>query len=253
MLITQVRNATILISYKENLILVDPMLANKGMLPRLRYIGSNVRNPTVELPETFHQQKGQITHALITHCQKGHFDHLDSAGRKFLRRKNIATFATQKDAKYLESKGIKSWPLEKEDKFFDGSIRQIPAQHVRGFLYPFLEHGVGYFIKLPNQPSLYLMGDTVLTPRIIEFIKKEQPDYIVAPTGIAQFDIGSPLLLPKKDIKKLIEISTGTIIANHMDALDHCRLSRRELKELLGNEASKRFIIPEDGESIKLN
>ncbi|POB15146.1 hypothetical protein [Halobacteriovorax sp. DA5] len=97
------------------------------------------------------------------------------------------------------------------------------------------------------------MGDTVLTPRIIEFIKQEQPDYIVAPTGIAQFDIGSPLLLPKKDIKKLIEISTGSIIANHMDALDHCRLSRRELKELLGKEASKRFIIPEDGETIKLN
>ncbi|WP_412471627.1 MULTISPECIES: MBL fold metallo-hydrolase [unclassified Halobacteriovorax] len=253
MLITQVRNATILISYKENLILVDPMLANKGMLPRLRFFGSSVKNPTVELPETFHQQKGQITHALITHCQKGHFDHLDSAGRKFLRRKNIATFATQKDAKYLESKGIRSWPLEKKDKFFDGSIRQIPAKHVRGFLYPFLEHGVGYFIKLPNQPSLYLMGDTVLTPRIIEFIKQEQPDYIVAPTGVAQFDIGSPLLLPKKDIKKLIEISTGTIIANHMDALDHCRLSRRELKELIGKEASKRVIIPEDGETIKLN
>ncbi|KKK66625.1 hypothetical protein LCGC14_2962210, partial [marine sediment metagenome] len=58
-----------------------------------------------------------------------------------------------------------------------------------------MEHGVGYFIKLENEATLYLMGDTILTNEIREFIKKNQPDYIVAPTGKAQFDIGAPLLL----------------------------------------------------------
>lgn len=251
--ITQMRNATIIIKYKDNQILVDPMLSAQGTLPKLRFVDSNKKNPLVDLPKEFFERKSEITHALITHCQKGHFDHLDSAGRKFLRDSNIETFSTLHDENYLRDKGINVRPLQKKDSFFDGTISQIRARHVLGFLTPFLEHGVGYFIELPNTPSLYLMGDTILTEEIRNFIKEEQPDYIVAPTGIAKFDIGSPLLLPEEDIKDLLEISHGKIIANHMDALDHCRMSRASLVtflESLGHQ--DRVIIPRDGETIIL-
>ncbi len=254
MKITQIRNATIVIEIQGISILVDPMLSKKSTLPKLRYYKSNYRNPLVKLPEAFHQLKDSIDYALITHCQKGHFDHLDRAGVHWLIKNKIPTFCTSHDSTYLQKKGIHTKVLkEKCSAFFKGTIQQIPAKHTRGWLTPFMEHGVGYYIKLENEPSLYLMGDTILTDEIRRFIRDNQPDYIVAPTGKAQFDIGAPLLLNEKEIIELASLSTGLIIANHMEALDHCRINRQDLTTILKDQnLSKRFMIPNDGETVNL-
>ncbi|WP_158971952.1 MBL fold metallo-hydrolase [Paraglaciecola sp. L3A3] len=254
MKITQIRNATIVIEVKGACILVDPMLSKKSTLPKLRYYKSNLRNPLVELPEAFYKLKARIDYALITHCQKGHFDHLDRAGVHWLKKNKITTFCTYHDSTYLNKKGIHTSVLkEKCGSFFDGTINQIPAKHTSGWLTPFMEHGVGYYIKLKNEPSLYLMGDTILTDEIRRFIRDNQPDYIVAPTGKAQFDIGAPLLLNETEIVELASISKGLIIGNHMEALDHCRISRKGLTAILkDHNLTKQFIIPNDGETVDL-
>ena len=87
MKITQIRNATILIEIvvegKKQGILVDPMFAPKGAIPSLKYATkSRRRNPLVELPSNMDELKTRVTCCLITHCQKGHFDHLDRAATK---------------------------------------------------------------------------------------------------------------------------------------------------------------------------
>ncbi len=254
MKITQIRNATLVLEIQASFILVDPMLAEKGSLPRLKFFKSSLRNPLVDLPANFEQISNNVNYALITHCQKGHFDHLDRAGKHWLRTKNITTFCTEHDAGYLSSKGLNVNVLKAQHDFFNGRIEQVKATHTRGWLTPFMEHGVGYYITIPGEPSLYLMGDTVMTDVIRDFIKSNQPDFIVAPTGKAQFDLGAPLLLDNSEIIELASISTGTIIANHMEALDHCRLNRQDLRNLLTTHGViERFIIPDDGETLKLN
>lgn len=254
MKITQIRNATLIIEFGEQKILVDPMLAAKATLPKLRYFRSDQRNPLVDLPAHFHQQQADITAALITHCQKGHFDHLDRAGVRWLVAHQVPTYCTPRDAAYLSKKRIATAALTHTcSPFFGGTITRIPATHTRGWLTPFMEHGTGYFIQLPHQPSLYLMGDTVLTDTIRQFIHHAQPDYIVAPTGKAQFDVGAPLLLDEKEIIELATLSQGIIIGNHMEALDHCRISRSTLANLLRqHQLSQRFFIPADGETLDL-
>ncbi|MDQ9090762.1 MBL fold metallo-hydrolase [Pseudoalteromonas haloplanktis] len=255
MKITQIRNATLIIEVTDKYILLDPMLAKKSALPRLRYYKNQQRNPLVELPNAFHQLENKIEYALITHCQKGHFDHLDLAGERWLRKNKVTTFCTKHDSLYLNKKGINIEVLkEKCSPFFNGTIEQVTAKHTTGWLTPFMEHGVGYFIKLEDEPTIYLMGDTILTDEIREFIKQNQPNYIVAPTGKAQLDIGAPLLLSEKDIIELASLSTGIIIANHMEALDHCRINRTGLNTLLSqHNLLTRFIIPNDGETLVLN
>ncbi len=254
MKITQIRNATLVMEIQGRHVLVDPMLAEKGSLPRLKFFKSRLRNPLVDLPSIFAKIMEKIDYALITHCQKGHFDHLDRAGKNWLRSKNITTFCTRHDAEYLSSKGLNVDVLEERHDFFNGRIEQVQATHTRGWLTPFMEHGVGYFITIPGEPSLYLMGDTVMTDVIRQFIKHNQPNYIVAPTGKAQFDLGAPLLLDESEIIELASISTGTIIANHMEALDHCRLNRQNLRNLLTNHrVMERFVIPDDGETLNLS
>jgi L-ascorbate metabolism protein UlaG (beta-lactamase superfamily) len=255
MKVTQIRNATIVIEAQNQKILVDPMLAKQSSLPKLRYFKSHRRNPLVELPNAFGLLESNIDYAMITHCQKGHFDHLDRAGVRWLRENNVTTFCTEHDQPYLNKKGIRTKALpKKSSSFLDGHIDLVPATHTTGWLTPFMEHGTGYFINLANEPSLYLMGDTVLTDTIREFVINNQPDYIVAPTGKAQFDIGAPLLLNEMEIIELAELSSGSIIANHMDALDHCRIGRLDLIELLNrHNLEQHFLIPKDGETLELN
>lgn len=251
----QIRNATALIEFDHGKMIIDPMLARKGTLPKLRYYKSDERNPLNELPDVFYRYKEKIDYALITHCQKGHFDHLDRAGVHWLAKHRIPTFCTPRDEKYLGKKQILTRVLtNKRSTFFGGSIERIPATHTRGWLSPFMEHGTGYFIQLPNEPSLYLMGDTVLTDSIRDFIQGVQPDYIIAPTGKAQFDIGAPLLLDENEIIELASLSTGRIICNHMGALDHCRIDHNSLASLLGKHAVEhRYIIPADGATVILS
>jgi len=254
MKITQIRNATLIIEIQGSYILLDPMLAKQSTLPKLRYYKSDQRNPLVELPGTFYELENQIEYALITHCQKGHFDHLDRAGIRWLLKNKITTFCTSHDYSYLKKRGVRTNVLkEKCSSFMGGTIEQIPAKHTSGWLTPFMEHGTGYFIKLTGEPSIYLMGDTILTDEIRTFVRENQPDYIVAPTGKAQFDIGAPLLLNEKEILELALLSSGIIIANHMEALDHCRINRKALASLLSKHGlMNHYIIPDDGETLEL-
>src|SRR3712207_1589867 len=81
MKITQLRNATAVVDIGPYRILVDPMLAPKGALPPLKLFDRRERNPVVDLPPVADALLASVTHCLITHCQKGHFDHLDRAGK----------------------------------------------------------------------------------------------------------------------------------------------------------------------------
>ena len=87
MKIQQLRNATIIVEFAQHRVLVDPMLAPQGALPPLRLFGARQRNPLVELPSGTRDELESVTHCLITHCQKGHFDHLDRAGTRWLRER----------------------------------------------------------------------------------------------------------------------------------------------------------------------
>lgn len=84
--IQQIRNATIILEFGPYRVLVDPMLAGQGTLPPLRLFGATQRNPLVALPASTAQALETVTHCLITHCQKGHFDHLDRAAKRWLRK-----------------------------------------------------------------------------------------------------------------------------------------------------------------------
>lgn len=256
MKITQLRNATIVIESGENVILVDPMFAPQAAIPSLKYFtGNNKRNPLVEMPEVTDELLNRVTHCLITHCQKGHFDHLDRAGTKWLRENNIPVFCSEQDANFLQKKGldIRTLSTKTTNSFLSGSIKLVPCLHGKGLVGKLMAHGFGFFIELENNPSLYITGDTVLTKVVKNFISDNQPAWIVLPAGGARFNLGGDIIMGKEEAFQAAEISQGKIIANHLEALDHCPVTRTALRE----EATKRrldgrFFVPDDGESIEL-
>lgn len=251
----QIRNATLVIELQDDVLLVDPMLADQGTLPSFNYVTSERRkNPLCELPSEFEALKPRVTAALISHCQRGHVDHLDPAGIAFLKEQEIPTYVSRRDFGYLRKKGLNVVSLEEAEGFLGGEVRLVPARHGRGLVSTFMEHGSGFYIQLPDEPSLYLMGDTVLTPEVEALILDEQPDYVVAHCGCAQLDMGQPILMSAAEILRVFELSKGVIVANHMDALDHCTISRADLKQLLQeNGLESRAIVLDDGDCAELS
>ena len=258
MKIHQIRNATILIEFGNVRLLVDPMLSDKGALPPLRLFRMRGRNPSVSLPHNAQELIDSATHCIITHCQRGHFDHLDGVAMKWLNSTQLPVYCTPRDASFLASKGINVVPLRRDDtrpqQFLGGTIQTIPCRHGRGVVGRFMEHGVGYFINIPAEPSLYLTGDTVLTDDVLEFVNQHSPVGIVAPAGGARFDIGDEIIMNARDMVTLARMGSATIIANHIEAISHCPASRADVRSVaLSAGLAEQIIAPEDGAMVSLS
>ena len=258
MKIQQIRNATIILELGPHRILVDPMLAPKGALPPLRVFSARQRNPLVELPDSAAQALESVTHCLITHCQKGHFDHLDRAAKRWLRERQTPLICTAHDAPYLAERGLNVQPLPDDhaapSPFLGGWIRTVRCTHGEGLIGRLMEHGVGYLIEIPGQPSLYLAGDTVLTPTVRDFVLQHQPRVSVVPAGGARFDVGNDVIMGVNDVLEFTRLSLGTVVANHLEAISHCPVTR----EGLANAATEagiahRLLIPVDGQVLDLS
>ncbi len=258
MRITQLRNATLIVHVGQYHILVDPMLAPMNALPPLRlFARKRLRNPTVDLPANAAAALAQVTHCLITHCQKGHFDHLDRAGKHWLRERQIGVICTPHDAAYLRQRGLNVQPLlaghATPQPFLGGTIQTVPCTHGLGLVGALMEHGVGYFVALPGEPSLYLSGDTILTDAVRGFVRQHQPDVCVVPAGGAHFDLGGDIIMGVHETIAFAQIATGRVIANHMEALSHCPVRRLDLRQAaLTAGLAYRMVVPEDGEMVDL-
>jgi L-ascorbate metabolism protein UlaG (beta-lactamase superfamily) len=253
--IQQIRNATIILQFGPYRVLVDPMLAAKGTLPPLRLFGATQRNPLVELPACTAKDLEAVTQCLITHCQKGHFDHLDGAAKRWLREKQIPVICTPHDAPYLAKRGLNVQALaqahDQPHSFLGGTIRSVRCTHGLGLVGKLMEHGVGYLIELPGEPSVYLSGDTVLTPTVCEFILRHQPQVSVVPAGGARFDVGGDIIMGIDETLEFTRLSHGTVVANHLEAISHCPTTRKALAEAAARAGvGGRLLIPEDGETL---
>ncbi|VXC07462.1 Beta-lactamase superfamily domain-containing protein [Flavobacterium sp. 9AF] len=242
------------IETEKEVILIDPMLGAQGFMPSFTLFRHKYKkNPTVALPHNAKSILEKITHCLITHQ---HPDHIDSSGVKFLIERNIPVTCSIKDEKAFKKRGLhvtqtlKYW--EKQD-FFDGTIEGIPAKHGYGFVSKIMGNVIGYFIQLPNQKTIYLSSDTVYTDSVDKVLKIYKPDISILACGTAQFDVFKQLIMNTEDILKFVKNSSGKVIANHMESINHCPLSRKELKKILiENNLTNKVFIPEDGEVIEI-
>lgn len=263
MKIHHLRNATLVIESKDKFILVDPMLGGKGSLPPFSFIRFKARkNPIVDLPENSSEILSKVTHILLTHTHTfglkalQHTDHLDEAGEKFIKKRNLPIFIGEHDRRYLENLdfnilgSVDHW---KTQEFLGGTITAIPALHGHGWNNKMMANGSGYIISLPDEPSIYISGDTVLTEDVKRALLEYKPEVTVVASGTAQVDLGPPILMTPSEVEEFIKLSPGRVICNHLEALNHCPTSRDDIKKLVDNlGVSQRVYIPNDGEVVDL-
>lgn len=263
MRIHHIRNATFIIDTGGYHILIDPMLSNKGKLPPFAYLRHKPRkNPIVPLPENVAQLLEKVSHCLITHSQKlgikalQHTDHLDHRGEAFLREKNIPVITCDQDASYLLKKGLtvvtqlKYWHPE---PFLGGEITAVPARHGHGWIHHLMANGAGFYARLPGEPSIYISGDTVNTQYVERVFSEFKPDIAVMASGCASLDVGGPILMPMAELITFARNAPNRVVANHLEALNHCPTTRAQLKqELEANGLSAKVYVPNDGEALSL-
>lgn len=262
MKIHHLRNATFVIESGKHFILIDPMLGAKGSIPPFSVMRFKAqKNPLVDLPTGADDLLEKVTHCLITHSQTfgfkplQHGDHLDAAGEALLCRKKTPVTTPAKDKAYLEKYGmnvelgLQDWETR---AFPGGRITAVPAQHGHGWIHKVMANGVGFFLQLDNEPSIYISGDTVLTKDVKRALTELKPDIAVLAAGQAQMDVGNPLLMSKNEITEFIHLAPGKVLANHMEALNHCPVDRPMLRNMLQqNGQTDKVLIPEDGETLE--
>ena len=256
-----IRNATFVIEADSNFILVDPMLSEKGKLPPFSVIRHKARkNPIVPLPVDAPILLNKVTHCLITHSHTfgikalQHTDHLDAPGEALLRKKGIPVVCRKQDGVYLKKLGINvalALNYWEPEQWLGGEITAVPARHGHGWIHKIMANGAGFFLQLPGEPSIYISGDTVYTSDVESALKEFKPDIAIMASGSASMDFGGPILMPLKELLTFARNAPGKVVANHLEALNHCPTTREQLREALRNsELLDKTLIPEDGETI---
>jgi L-ascorbate metabolism protein UlaG (beta-lactamase superfamily) len=250
------RNATLVVETADKVILVDPMLGKKGTAgpPFTLFRFKPLRNPIVDLPNKAMDLVEKTTHCLITHL---HPDHLDKEGEHFLRTKQIPIICSVKDEPILKKRGLnvtQTVDYWKESTFLGGKIQGIPAVHGYGFVAKPMGNVMGFYIELPNEKSIYLSADTIYTDDVHKTLTQLKPEISVVACGTAQLDIFQPLLMRMDDILKFVRNAPNHVIANHLEAVNHCPTTRQQLKaEVSKIGLSDKIFIPNDGESRAYN
>ncbi len=255
MKIHHLRNATFIIEYHDAFILVDPTLNPKGSLPPFAFFRyKSVKNPTIDMPAGSEEILNKVTHVLVTHR---HPDHLDKQGIAFVTERQLPVVCGIADkAKLDKAQFDVALPLEfwQPQPFLDGKITAIPAHHGYGFIAKLMGAVAGFYIQFDQQNSIYISSDTVYTAEVERVFTELNPTLSVLAAGSAQFDFGGKLLMNEDDIVTFVQKSPNKVYANHMEAINHCPMTRTKLTQLLTqHQLQHKVIIPEDGESFDVH
>ncbi|GEN26274.1 hypothetical protein HCU01_42230 [Halomonas cupida] len=257
--VQQIRNATVKITYGDTTFLIDPMLAEQSAYPGFENTyRSELRNPLVGLPMPAEDVIGDADAVIVTHT---HLDHWDAAAQELLP-KDIPLFAQNAaDAELIRSQGFNDVRILDDDAEFGGvQLHKTGGQHGSDALYAVPELAqslgdvMGVIFEAPGQKTTYVVGDTVWRDEVEQALERYNPEVIVLNTGAAEvtgFE-GDPIIMGREDTLRTHQAAPdATIIAVHMDAVNHMTLSRDELSDYVQEEGIQDHVsIPADGEII---
>jgi L-ascorbate metabolism protein UlaG (beta-lactamase superfamily) len=235
--ITLVRSATLIVELAGRRILVDPMLDDVGARPPVEGTRNPVQNPTVPLPFPAEDAVTGLDAVIVTHR---HRDHLDARGEELLPR-DVPVFCQPEDEEALRELGVDARAVV-DELVWDGiRISRTPARHGSGRIAELLAPVSGFVLD-----ELYLAGDTVLYEGVEETIARHRPRVAVVNAGGAEFTEGGLIVMGVDDVRQVVA-RVPTVVAVHMEALNHCFLTRAELAA-----AVPEVLIPRDGETVEV-
>lgn len=246
-----IRNATLLVKINGKKILIDPMLGEVGSIKSVPLTRNKKKNPLVPLNVPL-QHITDIDGIILTHL---HFDHFDEEAKKVLP-KSLPLFCQSRDELKIRQWGFTNvTPINHEHQWEDIKIHRVEGKHGTELAGLLMGKVSGFVLEDLKGKKLYIAGDTVYTHEVETVLTDYQPDVIVVNSGEAQLIFGKPITMTKEDVEKVAKSSMSSkVIVVHIEAVNHCRLKRNELKHYLNEMGlNKQVMVPNDGENLIFN
>ena len=258
MQLTQIRNATLKLDYAGVRFLIDPMLADKEAWPGFPGTArSHLRNPLVALPVSVDTLL-DVDVIIVTHT---HQDHWDEAAQQLIPKDKVIYTQNESDASLIRSQGFTAVSVLADTNVIAGiNVVKTDGQHGSDEAYAIPEvaerlgDACGLVFSAEGEKTLYIAGDTIWVPPYVSSLKKYAPDVVVLNIGCATVDGIGAIIMGKEDALRTLEIlPAATLVASHMEAVNHCLLSRAELRAYTAeNGLQQKVRVPEDGETLNL-
>lgn len=249
MQIQLVRSATIRVSMAGVTLLIDPWLAAKG---EGRSYSGDVRSPLVDLPMPVEAVVDGIDAVLVSHL---HSDHFDAVAAKAIRP-GTPVLAPARDVAGLRALGIADIVVV-DGSAAVGSVEIVltPGRHGPDDVLAAMGEVSGFLLRAPGEPSLYWVGDSILCDEVRDVIRSERPEVIVVHACGADWQGSGPLVMDAAMVLETLRLSpSATVVATHLDAVDHATVSRADLDRAAAAEVEepqrRRLRIPADGEIL---
>jgi len=254
--ITHIRNATSIINYANQRILVDPFFAPKHVFPPFAGIS---KNPTVDLPITVEAILDGITGVLVTHL---HADHFDPSAKSAID-KSLPIFCQPDNDTPIKEADFTDVTVVTESSVTWNNITltRVGGHHGLGAIENDMGVVSGFILQSEGEPIVYIAGDTVMRDEVREAVVQYTPDVIILSSGGAMWsnpDNRDEKVYILMDATEAIELAQLTpdakIVVNHLEALDHCTVTREALRSASDKAgiSAERLIIPVDGETVTL-
>ena len=244
-----IRNATMKITYAGRTLLTDPMLAPKDAYKPFAGIA---RNPTIELPFAVETVLQGIEGVVVSH---DHPDHFDNTAREVLPN-TIPVFCQPQDQARMSEAGFTTViPIETDTTWEGITITRTDGRHGSGKVLDFIGVVSGFVFEADGEPTVYWVGDSIWCEAVENAIDQFKPDIIITHSGGAKLPGFETIIMDaEQTLTTARSAPQAAIVAIHLEALDHCDVSRDALRQMAQNEAipPSRLIIPQDGETLSL-
>jgi L-ascorbate metabolism protein UlaG (beta-lactamase superfamily) len=174
---------------------------------------------------------------LVTHR---HRDHLDATAEQLLPR-DVPVFCQPEDEDALGELGLDAHPVAQTLDWDGLRIARTPAQHGTGRMAELLAPVSGFVLD-----DVYIAGDTIWYEGVAETIERHRPRVAVVNAGGAEFEEGGLIIMGSDDVRE-VTARVPTVVAVHLEALNHCYLTRAALAA-----AVPEVLIPRDGETVEV-
>lgn len=243
------RHATLVVEYAGLELLVDPMLSRQGANDPVPNSPDDRRNPLVPLPAVDPAAPDAV---VVTHT---HQDHLDEAAAEAIPD-DRPVFCQPADEGAIADLGFSDVrPVERETAWRGVDLVRTGGRHGHGDLAERMGPVSGFVLRAAGEPTLHVAGDTVWCDELAAALDEHDPDAVVLNAGGARFETGEPITMTADDVARVVRaVPDATVLAVHMEAINHCLETRADLEAGLADEGlADAVTIPADGERVALS